>query len=592
MSKYEDLLNELVILEKKYLLYSHGHDFVNQAVLDLLRTIGDIHSINPNIKIVDTGYSILINDVEFNLDNLKVEYLMQLLGGRGIYSLTFCAGIGFSSIMDFFYLINSIPANSKLLYHDHIQLAIHNIDLIKVEEMDYGKLKYFYKDEMQEVLGEDNKIRLQLYESVKTLNPDIDSNNTNEMIDIALNELSKMPQNKVQDFLQGLSDDVVSKIIERVSAKRNSISPSLIDLLVAMDSARKLAGDEIIENSFEEISYDQVNKLVEREAYELYVTEDYRQHLRSLLEYDNQSVDNIAEVDMFNKILVNRTITTALINLTNDKLDKTVYVSFVDIIHKYLEELIICMDWQFIQSITNEQLVSTYLKQDSTIQILSKTIRDNESYSNNSLMEVIKVSGPKNLSWLMDSYIEEMDSKNRRGILRLIQSFQEAAAIQAVRRFIGDPTKKLSLFMPIIRDHLGLIPKDLASKLFSCDSIDAKLLAMRILLIHDDDNVKNDIERLIKDGDNSLVLDLLDLIRDFKITEVIDSLVNKIGTLYIDESMFNFIVKTIETISCIDSEAYKDLKNTLMKKRFTLSPKNLRGIKKYLEGVSHDHKFR
>lgn len=592
MAKYEDFLNELVILEKKYLLYSHGHDFVNLAVLDLLRTMGELHEITPKIKIVDTGNGLVVNDVEFHGGNVKAGYLMQLLGGRGILSVTFSAGVGFSSILDFFYLLNAIPTNSKLLYHSDIQFAIHNIDSIEIEEVDYGSLRYGYGAEAKDQTAEDNPMRAQLQESLKTFDPDIGSYNTDELIDIALDELSKMPQNKVPDFLQGLSNDAVSEIIARVNAKGNSISPSLIDLLLAVESARKLAGDDNLERVHEEISYDQVNKLVEREAYELYVSDDYRQHLRSLLAYDIQSVDSIAEIDMFDRSLIDRTILTALIHLTRNKLDNRMQVSFVDSIHKYLDEFIDCKDWQFIQSISDNEVVASYLKEDSTVERLSETIRGSKSYSNNHLMEVLQTSGTKNLSWLMDSYIDEGDSRIRRGILILIQSFQEIGAIHAVIRFLGDPAKDLSIFMPIIKGHLGSVPRDLSSKLFALDSADAKLLAMRILLTQEDKGVKNHMEGFILTGENEFVLGLLDLVREFRITELTGTLIKRIRTFYIDETMFKLTIKTIDTISWIDSKAYGDLEKRLMKTVITLSPKKLRRIKKYLKGVSHDYKSR
>jgi len=593
-ARYEDFLNELVILEKKYLLYSHGHDFVNQAVLDLLRTIGDIHRDTPSIKIVDTGYSLVINEVEFSMDDMKVEYLMHLLGGRGIFSITFDSGVGFSSIVDFLYLLNSIPTNSKLLYHDEIQLAIHNIDFIEVQEVDYGKLKYLYKDkdkENIESIEKEKQIRLQLYEELKSLNPEIQPNNTDEMIDMTLDRLSQMPQAKAQELLKDLSAEVVSKIIERVNVKANLISPSLIDLLFAMDTARKLVGEDRVEDEVEEISSDQVNKLVERESYELYVTEDYRQHLRSLLAYDAKAQDEIKGVEIFDKTLINRTIVTALLNLTKNKLDTTMEISFADTIKKYLEEFISNRDWDFIQSVSNEELVSKFLKRDNTVKLLSETIRENRSYNDEGLLEVIKISGPKNINWLVDSYLEEDDSRIRRGILKLIQPYQEEAAIYATRRLIEDPTTKIGLLNPLIKDHLGSIPMDLASRLILSESIDSKLLAMRIQLTQGDEGVKKELDRLIIASDCDLALSLLDLVKDFRITEVIGSVLEKIKVFYIDHKMYKYIVKTIDTISFIDVKAYEELENKLIKTKISLSPSNLKNVKNYLKGVSHGNKF-
>ncbi|MCR3955515.1 MAG: hypothetical protein NUK57_04405 [Gudongella sp.] len=589
ISKYEDLLNELVILEKKYLLYSRGHDFVNMAALDILRTIGEIHASTPSITIVDNGFNLVINGVEFNDYNIKASYLSQLLGSRGIKSLTLLPGVGFSSLMDFLYLLNSIPNNSKLLYHTDIQYAIHNIDSIQVEEIDYGSLRYGYSHEGQEESIEENNIRTQLYESLKTLDSVNDSCGTEELIDIALEEMSEMSQTQVTEFLQGLSDDAVSEIIARIKARENSISPSLLDLLIAMDSARKLAGEDSTGKAVEEISSDQLSKLVEREAYELYVSEDYRMHLRSLLSHDIDPQDGSMNIDMFDKNLINRTILMALVHLTRSKLDDVMQVSFVDSIHGYIDEFIDCQDWEFIHSISDEELVSSYLKQDSTVLGLSEATRGKISHPDSHLMEVIKVSGPKNIDWLMDAYVDEDDLRSRRVILGLIQEFQETAAILAVKRYLGDPTQKISLLMPIIKDHLDWIPRELSSGLFTCDSPDAKLLAMRILLTEGDEGVKKDMERIIGDGRDELVMGSLHLVRDFGVTELMDTIVDRITTFYIDESSHKYIVKAIDTISWLDSEAFRDLEKSLMGKRLTLSPKRLRSIKKYLKGVSHDH---
>lgn len=590
--KYEDFLNELVVLEKKYLLYSHGHDFVNQAVLDLLRTIGEIHSTTPNIKIIDTGFSLIINGVEFSADNIRAGYIMQLLGGRGITSVTFCSGVGFSPIIDFLYLLNAIPTNSKLLYHTDIQYAIHNIDSIIIEEMDYSSLRYGYQTEIQDVSSGKTNIRSELIKSLKTFNPLVDRLNTDELIDIALEELSKMSENEASDFLKGLPYEAISVVVARANVKKNSISPSLVDLLVAMDLARKLAGGESLETPDEGISDDQINKLVEREAYELYVTEDYRQHLRSLLSYDAQSDNSINGFDLFDSKLINRTIATALLHLVKNNLDSSMHMSFLDSIHKYLDEFIDSKDWQFIHSFISDERVRSYLNNDSTVSKLSQVIRASKSYSDNNLQEVINASGPKNLGWLIDAYIDEEDLRTRRRILVLIQSFQEKAAIQAVRKYIGDPTRKISIFIPMIDDNLDSIPKELAMKLYICDSADAKFLALRILLTQNDDKIINEMKRLIQAGNNEQILILLDLIKEFRISEVVGTLVERISTFYIDDNMYKYIVRAIDTISWIDPNVFQDLYNRLMNNKLTLSPKKLSRIKRHLKGVSHDNKSR
>ena len=580
------------MLEKKYLLYSQIHDFVNHAVLDLLRIIREIHGETEEIRIVDTGNGMVVNDVEFHAFDLRVEYLSYLLGGRGIKSVTFFQDVGFSSIMDFMYLINAIPRNSNLLYHTDIQFAIHSINSIGIEEIDYGRLSYGYGEGAQDLPPDENNIRIQLYESLKTADSSIDSYDTDELVDMALEEISKMSQAEVLDFFQGLSDDSISRMITRVQTKENSISPSLMDLLVALDSARKQAGADRLGKSSDRISYAQVNKLVEREAYEVYVSQDYREYIQSLLAYDMKSPETMEGIDLFDNGLINRTIVIALIHLARNKLHKELQVSILEIINSYLDEFVDFRDWQFIHSIIGEDAVSSYLKQDFSVKRLSQVISSGNSYGDHYLMEIIKVSGLKNINWLMDSYIDPGNLTQRNSILEMLRMFGEAAMVQAVIKVIGDPEGLIPLMMPIIEGNLGSVPRELSSRLLAVDFAGGKLLAIRILLTQNDQKVKHVMEQMIQNGEDDFVFQLLDLIEEFKITEFTEALIGKIRTLYIGQDNLRFILKTIHTVFSVDSQAFRELENRLMRRKFTLSPKNLRSIKRYLKGVCHDHKSR
>jgi len=592
-AKYDELLDDLVILEKKYLLYAHGHDFVDQATVGLLEVINELYDNTiPKIRIKALGNNLVINDVEYGENNQKGAYLSQLLGGRGILSITLNPGIELEAIQDFLYLLNSIPNRSKLLYHPDIQFSIHNISSIEIEEIDYSSINYAYENEEQIYSVDGVKSKNLLYEALESFNPNISSLKENELIDMAIEDIIKMPQDEVPDFIEGLSDDVVSEIFKRAKASENSISPSLLELLGALDSARKIAGDDRRAKSGDEMSYGQVNKLIEREAYELYVSEDYREHLQSLLAFDMGYLDKLNGIDLFDKVLINKTIVTALVRLTKNELDKDLYDSFVKSIHNFIDEFLENHDWHFIHSISNNKLVSSYLKQDSTVHRLSEEIKNNNAYSDDHVLEILKVSGPKNVSWLIDSYIEESDVAIRRNILSLILLFGETVVFQVIKKIISDPKRNISLLMPIIENNLGAIPHDCSLQLLAHDLADAKLLAIKILLTQNDDKIKHEIEHIIQNGKDDLVFGLLDLIREYKITESTEALIGRIRTIYISEDNLKFILKAIDTISSIDDPTYQNLEKQLMRKWFTISPKKLKIVKKYLLGVSHEHKSR
>jgi hypothetical protein len=112
---------------------------------------------------------------------------------------------------------------------------------------------------------------------------------------------------------------------------------------------------------------------------------------------------------------------------------------------------------------------------------------------------------------------------------------------------------------------------------------------MRILLTQGDDNIRGEMEGLVRKGENDLVLGLLELVKEFRISELVHPIVDRISTFYINETSYRYIVKAIDTVSWVDSEAFREIENRLMKKRITLSPGNLRRIRSYLKGVSHDH---
>jgi hypothetical protein len=589
--KYDDLLNELVILQKMYLLYSHGHMFLEQSAISLLKILNELHKTTPKIRIAGLGKSLLINNMEYGNDNPKVGYLSQLLGGRGIFSISFNLGVELGSILDFFYLLNAIPNKSNLLYHRDIQIAMHNIDSIEIEEMDYSGIRYSYEDEGQNHSTDIVLNKNQLYEILKSLNSAMDSFKKNELIDIAMEEINKMSPDEVSDFIAGLSDEAVSEILKIVKAKETSISP-LLDRLVVLDASRRLAANGKVAEFSDRRSNDQLNKLIEGEAYELYVSEKYKQHLGNISEYDSQSLDKFNMTDLFDKVLISKTVVIALIHLIKNELDPGMHDRFVESIYNYIDEFLESGDWYFICSILNNELVCTYLEQDSTVRKLSEGIINNKSYSNNHIFEVLKVSGPKNLNWLMDLYIDESEAENRSSILSLILLFSEAASVEAINKIISYPTQNVSLLVPIIENNLKAIPRVLLLQLLSSDLANVKLLAIKILLTRNDYQVKDEIEQIILDGEDDLVIGVLDLIRDYKITKYTEALIGRIRTLYISKDHLKITLKTIDTVASIDDSGFQNLAKQLMRKRFTLSPRNLRIIKQHLKGVSHGKRFR
>ena len=141
--------------------------------------------------------------------------------------------------------------------------------------------------------------------------------------------------------------------------------------------------------------------------------------------------------------------------------------------------------------------------------------------------------------------------------------------------------------MPIIENNFETIPKVLLLQLLAIDLANIKLLAIKILLKQNDDKVNYYIEEIIQNGEDNLVIGLLDFIKEYKITELSEALMGKIKTLYISEDKLKYILKTIDIISSIDNQAYQELSKRLNRKWFTLSPRKLKIIKKYLIGASY-----
>lgn len=582
--KYDDLLNKLVILGKKTLLYSQGHELLDRDAGDLIKEIKALHKTTPKIRIAALGNNLAINDVDYGDNNPKAAYLAQLLSDRGIFSISLSPGIEAESIQDFLNLLNSIPKKSKLLYHLDIQLDMYNIQSIEIEEMDYSSIMYGYEDEII-VDSSDHKLdKNQIHKALKSLYPKLGSVKKDQLILMAMEEIKGMSPVEVSDFILGLSDDVVSAILKMLKAKENPTSPSLADLLAVLDSEKKITGDE----PGDQMSRDQINKLIEREVFEIYVSDDYGQHLQNQSALDMESLDKFDKIDLFDKVIVSKTLVKALIHLSKNDLNIDLFDSFAETTHSIVDELIEMGDWQFIHSLLNDELVSSYLKKDTAVQGLSKTTRKKNIYKDNHLLEVLKTSGPRNVNWLIDSYIDQDDEEVRRDILDLVSLFGEIASIKTIEKIVSDQIQDISLVMPIIQNNFEIIPRSLIVKLLSLNSVNAKLLGINILLTQKDDKVKDLIEEIIQNNEGDFILELLDLIKEYKITESIQVLISRIKTFYISEDHLKYILKTIDTASSIDNKAYQDLSKNLKKKWFSLSPKKLNLIKKHLIGVSYE----
>lgn len=580
---YDDFLNKLVILEKKNLLYSHDHDFLDQSASDLMKVINELHKITPKIRIAALGDNLAINDLDYSDNNPKASYLAHLLSDRGIFSISLNPGIGANSIQEFLNLLNSIPKKSKLLYHLDIQLDLYNINAIEIEEMDYSSVVYGYEDEM---LGlNDTKLnKNQIKKALQSLYPKLGSGKKDQLILMAMEEMKKMSEDEASDYILGLSEEVVSAILKMLKEKENPSSPSLVDLLKVLENDKELTEDE----ASDRINQEYINKLMEKEPYEMYLSDDYSKHLQNLLAFDLDSINKLDKIDLFDKGLVNKTILKALINLYKSDSNLDFHKSFLENIHSIINEFIDLGDFQFIHSLLNEEVIGFYLRKDTPILGISKAVKKKKAYKDIHIFEILKASGPKNINWLLDSYLEEEDKDTREDILKLVFEFEEVASVKIIEKIISDQIQDISLFIPLIKDNYKIIPRSLVIKLLSLNIIDAKLLAINILLTQEDEKAKGIIDEIIQGDDNILIYELLDLIKEYKITESIENLIAKIKTFYISKEHLKYILKTIDTVSVIDKESYQGLSKGLMKKWFSLSPKNLKVIKKHLIGVSYE----
>lgn len=580
---YDDFLNKLVILEKKNLLYSHDHDFLDQSASDLMKVINELHKITPKIRIAALGDNLAINDLDYSDNNPKASYLAHLLSDRGIFSISLNPGIGANSIQEFLNLLNSIPKKSKLLYHLDIQLDMYNINAIEIEEMDYSSVVYGYEDEM---LGlNDTKLnKNQIKKALQSLYPKLGSGKKDQLILMAMEEMKKMSEDEASDYILGLSEEVVSAILKMLKEKENPSSPSLVDLLRVLENDKELTEDE----ASDRINQEYINKLMEKEPYEMYLSDDYSKHLQNLLAFDLDSINKLDKIDLFDKGLVNKTILKALINLYKSDSNLDFHKSFLENIHTIINEFIDLGDFQFIHFLLNEEVIGFYLRKETPIFGISKAVKKKKAYKDIYIFEILKASGPKNINWLLDSYLEEEDKDTREDILKLVFEFGEVASVKIIEKIISDQIQDISLFIPLIKDNYKIIPRSLVIKLLSLNIIDAKLLAINILLTQEDEKAKGIIDEIIQGDDNILIYELLDLIKEYKIKESIESLVAKIKTFYISKEHLKYILKTIDTVSVIDKESYQGLSKGLMKKWFSLSPKNLKVIKKHLIGVSYE----
>ncbi len=580
---YDDFLNKLVILEKKNLLYSHDHDFLDQSASDLMKVINELHKITPKIRIAALGDNLAINDLDYSDNNPKASYLAHLLSDRGIFSISLNPGIGANSIQEFLNLLNSIPKKSKLLYHLDIQLDMYNINAIEIEEMDYSSVVYGYEDEM---LGlNDTKLnKNQIKKALQSLYPKLGSGKKDQLILMAMEEMKKMSEDEASDYILGLSEEVVSAILKMLKEKENPSSPSLVDLLRVLENDKELTEDE----ASDRINQEYINKLMEKEPYEMYLSDDYSKHLQNLLAFDLDSINKLDKIDLFDKGLVNKTILKALINLYKSDSNLDFHKSFLENIHSIINEFIDLGDFQFIHFLLNEEVIGFYLRKETPIFGISKAVKKKKAYKDIYIFEILKASGPKNINWLLDSYLEEEDKDTREDILKLVFEFGEVASVKIIEKIISDQIQDISLFIPLIKDNYKIIPRSLVIKLLSLNIIDAKLLAINILLTQEDEKAKGIIDEIIQGDDNILIYELLDLIKEYKIKESIESLVAKIKTFYISKEHLKYILKTIDTVSVIDKESYQGLSKGLMKKWFSLSPKNLKVIKKHLIGVSYE----
>ena len=428
-----------------------------------------------------------------------------------------------------------------------------------------------------------------------------------QIFHVTEDELSSLPPSSIKsDKISCFNYETIAGILRGASDEKRGISPSLCLLFQKLstthDQSSDGSGKDVLNGSspMNETfpSAKEIEKLIEREQFESYVSADYEEILRrkSMVVDVDEKIDRerfiVGEyINTLEDTSLNLQINKLFMALMDEDLDEDEYQEISIYITQNISEFILLGHFSFLTDVLDtfkrhlQEKPSEKIRRlaDSGITVFhdTKTLSRDlkplflQGISLDSLVGFVVACGAQNIPWLLDLYVETRSPKGQAMIVEVLRHFREEAISNVLNRLSEISIqfiKKLLILLQLIGDA-DVIPY--VRKFADHPDITIRLEAIRTLLRFKDPDAKALLEKAVFSKDRSESTQGIVLACEYRITDICVKLISLIKTNIIlkKDLTFNEFIIT-EVVKARDPQIIQYLEK-LAGTRWSLFPGRL-----------------
>jgi hypothetical protein len=640
-----EILNNLIIFDRQMTIYPKGHGMVERACQNLMNSLDVYFSSSEKLEIIVAKPSISVNGTEIALGTTQRNAILDMFLKRGLISITFFDGVSKAEMINLFSCLQSVPHGSHILYHQDIIKKIDKIGNIRVRYIRLGVMKYTenliddyglsaeskkvlelflygsgsvqqpsdpagiedilpenrdnvleaYVDLLNEAIYERDSHSISemqaFFRAAKDLLPKMSTAIRNDFLTITFDNLNEgVPEERLETILNYMPYELLVDLIQMAKDSNREISPAFVQIMNALHPLTNQTTDDYISDyQHVHMTAEQFDKLIDRERYEDYISQDYGNQLTQIStqfeqEYDAGLFTGAAKdyAECFSQTYIDCRVMTSLSCLLGGLLAEDTSKVF----NNYLKELAFRVarygKWDILVKAMPYSGFQSICRTDMFIQMLEKAYLEEAVDMRKALETIIVNSGEKNLPWILNHYLNTNVPEEEDRFLSLLLQFGTTTASRAIGDLKHISKNTLNKMIRIMQACHIQLSQEQIELLLTNEDMEVQFRGIQLLMEQDSQQAFKELLRRLRDKSGDMRLITLEFIGNNNYTQVIPLLLKCLSVFYIDESRFRFNCEIIDTLHTMGPNALKRGANRVQGFKISLTPKRLKETQKYL----------
>lgn len=458
---------------------------------------------------------------------------------------------------------------------------------------------------------EGRKISAEHYENlakvssfIKDLHPDLKK----QFLEVVERQISLQPESAlVLENIKCFPQEIFLAIVSEANEKKSQISPALVMILQKISNTEK--GKAIGKESGEDISHEDMGKLLKREEHEKYVPVEYDQILKKAVQ--TSQMDSEIDEEKFPIHEYLKTITEAqtgvricqfLLALMDEETTEEVYLVCATGLMRVVPELIQSGQFHVLTDVIEtlrrhgreggkpseiiRQKAISSLKLFSDQKHMEKQVAPfimRGLADPGRIVEFLTACGSQNVPWLFDLYLDPLSPASA-VLADILQGFGRNAVDEALKRLSGQTPQGIVQLLTFLRAAAdpSIVPS--LKDLFDHEDWSVRREVIETLLHYNDPAAVVLLRKSLGSKNREELFNAVSLASRYRVADLIDDLMNHLKTFVIREEDTILNDWIIKQLGATGDPAFLPCLEKISRIRFSLTPKQLSRMKLILYG--------